>query len=253
MIVRRDPSWRWSREMERVDLVVCQSARPREKADHLESVSWKRIRGSGDLFVSISRPLSRGRRGNSRRRCGRRRRRAEVEKGRAKSGGWHDAAGVPRARGKCTVVDVNPPTRRRGAPVRPHHGASARAAESHRRPAWRRPPASRGLPWLDDPTGCRLPRGQPGWSSGGKIPRERPARSVGNRAQEKTSERSATKRYRRRAGWNPILATVLLRSFRIFFWMKMTTARRWRRFFFFFSFSRRRTRSRAPIEIFLGR
>lgn len=137
-------------------------------------------------------------------------------------------------------MSIPPPGGRvqRGAPVRPHHGASARAPESHRRQPWRRPPRSRGIPWLDDSTGYRLPRGPPGWSSGGKIPRERPARSVGNRAPEKTSERSATKRYRRRAGWNPILATVL-RSTDLFLdgddngrTMKEETM-----FFLFFSFS----------------
>lgn len=124
-------SWRRPKERERErELVVCQSARPREKADHLESVSWKRIRGSGDLFVSISRPLSRGRRGNSDEGVGGGGRRWRE---RAKSGGWHDAAGVPRARGKCTVVDVNPPTRRprpaRGPRQAPPRGLCAGPGE----------------------------------------------------------------------------------------------------------------------------
>ena len=126
-------SWPKEREREKErkrDLVVCQSARPREKADHLESVSWKRIRGSGDLFVSISRPLSRGRRGNSDEGVGGGGGGGGGRRERAKSGGWHDAAGVPRARGKCTVVDVNPPTRRpRGPRQAPPRGLRAGPGE----------------------------------------------------------------------------------------------------------------------------
>lgn len=91
-------------------------------------ISWNRFLEEDPRqrwSLCLYRGLSRGQKEWRWRRCGRKRR--WKERARTKSGGWRDAAGVPRARGKCTVVDVNPPTSRRPAwvlsvPVGPHYG-----------------------------------------------------------------------------------------------------------------------------------
>lgn len=88
------------------------------------------------------------------------------ERARAKSGGRDDAAGVPRARGKCTVVDVNPPTTGcTVGPVGPRQAplqAPRLDRKSHRQRTGHRPACSRGIASLDDSMGYRLLREPPG-------------------------------------------------------------------------------------------
>lgn len=150
-----------------------------------------------------------------------------------KERGQHDAAGVPRARGKCTVVDVNPPTTSRAASwvlsglVGPHYRPAGPREPS---PAYRAPPSEISrYRFIGRFNGLSPPSRATGMIEWWKNSTGKARRFGKERADErgKTSERSATKKTtihtRARENEDPVTATAMRFDERSDHGMKMTT------------------------------